>query len=212
MIKLIINADDFGSSRLFNEKIIELLEKGFIKSTTLLVNRVTKEQDSQIKQLIKLNDSKKISIGLHLEIDIEKPIRQQMEEQHQKFISMFGFQPSHIDIHKQIDSKEVVAEANFLAEKLHVPVRNHGLKANTKQTDYSAFFCSGWVLKLDEVTSFLQGVKDGRSCELITHPGQYDSASKSGINKEREEDFNVIIKLQDFLKSNNIKNISYKEL
>lgn len=212
MIRLIINADDFGSSRLFNEKIIELLEKGFIKSATLLVKRVTKEQDSQIKQLIKLNETKQISIGLHLEIDIKKPIRCQVEEQHQAFISMFGFQPSHIDIHKLIDSKEVVAEAGLLAEKLHVPVRNHGIKANAKHTDYPAFFCTGWVLKLDEVIKFLQGVKKGSSCELITHPGQYDPSSGSSINKEREEDYNVIVKLQDFLKANGIQNISYKEL
>ena len=211
MKQLIINADDFGSSKLFNEKIIELLEKGFIKSTTVLVNRVTKEQDSQIKQLIKLN-SKRISIGLHLRIDIEKPIKLQINEQYQKFIAIFGFPPSHLDIHKQIDSKEIISEANRFAEEHQLPVRNHGIKANTKQTDYPAFFCSGWVLKLNEVTTFLQSVKEGSSCELITHPGQYDPKSASRINKEREEDYNVIVKLQEFLKSNNIKNISYREL
>ncbi len=212
MIRLIINADDFGISKLFNEKIIELLEKGFIKSATVMVNRITKEQDKQLEHLIRLNSSRTISIGLHLEIDVEKPIRQQMEAQYASFNSIFGFTPSHIDIHKLVHSKEVVEEANSMAEKLHVPVRNHGIKANAKQTDYPAFSCSGWVLKMDEVTKFLQSVKEGSSCELITHPGQYDPKSASRINKEREEDYNVIVKLQEFLKSNNIKNISYREL
>lgn len=212
MIRLIINADDFGSSKLFNEKIIELLDKGFIKSTTVLVNRVTKEQGSQIKQLIALNGSKRISIGLHLEIDAEKPIRRQMEAQYLSFISIFGFSPSHIDIHKLVHSKEVVEEANSMAENYRLPVRNHGIKANTKQTDYPAFSCSSWVMKMGEVTGFLQSVKDGSSCELITHPGQYDPASASRINREREQDYNVIVKLQDFLKANNIQNISYREL
>ena len=212
MIRLIINADDFGISKLFNEKIIELLEKGFIKSATVMVNRITKEQDKQLEHLIRLNSSRTISIGLHLEIDVEKPIRQQMEAQYASFNSIFGFTPSHIDIHKLVHSKEVVEEANSMAEKLHVPVRNHGIKANAKQTDYPAFSCSGWVLKMDEVTKFLQSVKEGSSCELITHPGQYDPKSASRINKEREEDYNVIVKLQEFVKSNNIKNISYREI
>ncbi|HII15187.1 MAG TPA: ChbG/HpnK family deacetylase [Nanoarchaeota archaeon] len=212
MRKLIINADDFGISRVFNEKILELLKRGFIKSTTVMINRVTKEPDMQLEQLVKLNSCKRISIGLHLEIDAEKPIRQQMEAQYQSFISLFGFQPSHIDVHKLVHSKEVVEEANSLAERYRLPVRNHGIKANTKQTDYPAFSCSDGVMKMGEVTGFLQSVKDGSSCELITHPGQYDPASASRINREREQDYNVIVQLQDFLKANDIQNISYWEL
>ncbi|MBU2637500.1 MAG: ChbG/HpnK family deacetylase [Nanoarchaeota archaeon] len=211
MIRLIINGDDFRLSRLFNEKILDLLDKGFIKSTSVMVNRITKEQDAQLEHLIKLN-SRGISVGLHLDIDIEKPLRPQMESQYRSFVSIFGFQPSHIDVHKLVHSKEVVEEANSLAEKYNLPVRNHGIKANTKQTDYPAFSFSGWVFKLEEAVNFLRSVKDGSSCELITHPGQYDPDSPSRINKEREEDYNGIIKLQDFLKANNIENISYKEL
>ena len=47
MIKLIINADDFGYSKVFNEKILDLLKKGYIKSTTVMVNWITQEQDKQ---------------------------------------------------------------------------------------------------------------------------------------------------------------------
>ena len=53
MIKLIINADDFGYSKVFNEKILDLLEKDFIKSTTVLVNWITDEQKEQIQRLKK---------------------------------------------------------------------------------------------------------------------------------------------------------------
>lgn len=212
MIKLIINADDFGTSKIFNKKILELLERDFIKSTTVLINRITKDQDTQIKQLISLNDTKKISIGLHLELNAKKPVKTQIEKQYRKFITVFGFPPSHVDIHKIIDNKEIIAKVNKFAEEKKLPVRNHGIKAKTKQTDYPAFFCSGWIMKFDEVVNFLQNVKDGSSCELITHPGEYDPASKSKINKEREEDYKCIIKLQDFLKLHNIKNISYLEL
>ena len=51
MIKLIINADDFGYSKVFNEKILELLEKGYVKSTTVLVDWITPDQKPQVARL-----------------------------------------------------------------------------------------------------------------------------------------------------------------
>src|SRR3989344_6671871 len=102
MIKLIINADDFGYSPVFNEKILDLLDKDFIKSTTVLINRVSKDQDLQIKRLVSLCKTKKISVGLHTEFDLKLPLRQQIREQYDKFISIFGLQPSHLDIHKLV--------------------------------------------------------------------------------------------------------------
>jgi predicted glycoside hydrolase/deacetylase ChbG (UPF0249 family) len=212
MIKLIINADDFGYSKVFNEKILELLEKGFIKSTTVLVNRIAESQKGQIKRLIELSKTGKITVGLHTDFNLEEPLNPQMEEQYKIFISIFGFKPTHIDIHKFMEHKPIEAMNQF-AEKHNLPVRNCGIKANTKQTTYPAFFCTDWILKLDKVLDFLKTVKDGSSCELITHPGKYDPNCKSSLNKEREIDFEVIIKIQKFLESNrNIRNVSYLEL
>lgn len=211
MIKLIINADDFGMSNIFNEKILELLEKSYIKSTTVMVNRIMEEQDYQIKQLINLYNDKKISIGLHIESDADKPLKSQIKEQREKFKNILGFYPTHLDIHKSMGSKEVVMEVNRFAEEYGLPVRNHGIKANTKQTSYPAFFLSNQ--KFGEIIRFLEEMKDGSSYELITHPGEYDPACKSSLNKERKDDYDNIIKLQSFLRQHkNIKNISYLEL
>jgi predicted glycoside hydrolase/deacetylase ChbG (UPF0249 family) len=35
---LIINGDDFGMSNIFNQSILELLEKGLVSSTTVMVD------------------------------------------------------------------------------------------------------------------------------------------------------------------------------
>jgi predicted glycoside hydrolase/deacetylase ChbG (UPF0249 family) len=219
MIKIIINADDFGYSKIFNEKILELLEKGFVKSTTVLIKRVGKDQSGQTKRLIELHESKKIGVGLHLDLDLEKPTRPGIEEQYRKFVSVFGFTPSHLDVHKIIGNKPVVEEINRFAEEHGLPVRNHGIPSNAKHTTHEVLLASGvaggkaWNLKLDDLTAFLQGLKDGSSCEIATHPGDYDPGSKSGLNKERRADYENIIKLQDFLKSHkNFKIISYLEL
>lgn len=213
MIKLIINADDFGYSEVFNKKILELLRKGFIKSTTVLVNRVTKEQDNQIKRLKELHKTKRISVGLHLDFVTGKDIAAQIKEQYNKFIFIFDFSPDHLDIHKLINSKGIIQKVNKFSEKKDLPVRNHGVKTSAKHTTYPAFYPPDWVMTFNKAVKFLSKVEDGNSCELITHPGEYDSASKSSLNKQRRVDYETIIKLQDFIKSTKkYKNVCYLDL
>src|SRR3990167_7457127 len=128
MIKLIINADDFGYSKVFNEKILDLLEKDFIKSTTVLVNWITDEQEEQIQKLKKLNTQKNISIGLHVESKSRaESILDQKEiaRQYELFKKIFGFGPSHVDVHKFIESSD---EATKFADEHNLPIRNHGQK------------------------------------------------------------------------------------
>jgi len=218
MIKLIINADDFGMSKVFNEKILDLLGRGFVKSTTVMVGEVTKEQDSQIRRLKELRDAGGISVGLHLEFDPTKPVGPQVEEQHQGFISMFGFPPSHLDFHKprgmkETQFEELMVAADKFAREHNLPARNRMAGMTAKHTTYPAFLCQDITMELDAVIDFLKSVKEGSSCELITHPGDYDPDCKSSRNRERRIDYDSIIKLQDFLKQRpNIKNISYHEL
>lgn len=213
MIKLIINADDFGYSKVFNEKILYLLDKGFIKSTTVMVDRITKEQNNQTKELIELHKNKPISVGLHLELDIKKQIRPQVEQQYKKFTSIFGFKPSHIDLHKS-GQEEILVEVNKFAEEHDLPVRNMGVKSSAKQTTHRYFYDpKNKKFEMDKAIIFLSNVKDGESCEFVTHPGRYDPNCESSLNKEREEDYKNIIKFQKFLKSHkNIQNISYLQL
>ncbi len=213
MIKLIINADDFGYSQRFNRAILELLEKDFIKSTTVMVNRLAKDQDMQVKRLAQLHHMKKISVGLHAELDVWREPSKQLDEQYKQFVKMFGFSPDHIDLHKLTDNKEIVREVARFAERHKLPVSNNGVKAGTKQTTFPAFHCRNHATIVDEATDFLQTAKDGDSCEIVTHPGEYDPSSTPVLNRERELDYKAVIALQDYIKSSgNIENVSYLDL
>jgi predicted glycoside hydrolase/deacetylase ChbG (UPF0249 family) len=219
MIKLIINADDFGQSKIFNEQILDLLEKGFVRSTTVMVNRVTTEQNAQIKRLIQLQHSGRISVGLHVELDAKRNLKSQILEQFDRFNSIFGFPPSHLDLHVSKtqnpatpeDVKRMRRAVMEFAEEHDLPARNMGMNARVKRTTHQAFMCIN--LSLDEIIEFIKGLKDNESAELITHPGKYDPDSKSSLNADREKDYENVVKLQKFLNENkNIKNISYLDL
>lgn len=75
--KIIINADDYGLSKKFNEGILELAEKEIISSVAVMINR------KYIKPSDLLN-FKNISIGLHLELR-EKTSLKEIEDQIKKF-------------------------------------------------------------------------------------------------------------------------------
>lgn len=99
MKKLIINADDFGYGIIFNKSILDLIEKGLVSSTTVMVNHITDEQKDQVQKLISLSDSHNISVGLHLEFSNSNFI-EEIKKQYDLFIEIFNFKPSHIDVHK----------------------------------------------------------------------------------------------------------------
>lgn len=69
MMKLIINADDFGLSRSITDGIIEGIREKYITSTTIMVNMEYAEY--AIKQAIENNIN---CIGLHVNLTIGKPI------------------------------------------------------------------------------------------------------------------------------------------
>ncbi|MFH0829883.1 MAG: ChbG/HpnK family deacetylase [Candidatus Aenigmatarchaeota archaeon] len=218
MIKFIINGDDFCASKVFNGKILNLLEKGYIKSTTVMVNRVTEEQEGQIRQLSRLYNERIVGVGLHLEYDEKLPVRKAVESQYGRFVRIFDCPPSHIDFHKGRGMPEaqfikMFTAGDKFAKEHGLPARNRGTAMTARHTAYPAFMCKDITLDFEEVTGFLLGVKDGSSCELITHPGEYDPFSKSSRNRERKVDYDVIVRLQDFLKTHpNFRNISYLEL
>lgn len=67
-MKIIINADDFGMTRSINKAIIELMNKGTVTSTTVMVNMPYAEE---AKNLLTIQN---ISIGLHFNLTEGKPI------------------------------------------------------------------------------------------------------------------------------------------
>ena len=70
MIKLIINADDFGSSREINRAIIEAFAKGLISSTTIMVNMPGFEDACELAKKNGIQGQ----IGLHLNLTTGYPL------------------------------------------------------------------------------------------------------------------------------------------
>jgi len=207
---LVINADDFGMSQIFNEVILDLIKKDLIRSTTVMVDRVTDNQKEQFNELIALSKNKNLSVGLHLEFE-ENDYPSQIKSQYQKFIEILGFNPSHIDIHKAhslIDSFSDVAE---FCRKNNLPLRNSGvLYEGIKTTSAEAFF--GSITDFDKIKEWIKTFEDEEYYEILFHPGKFDSNCKSSLNKDRERDAEHIKNLNLIIDGNNIKVVSYLDL
>lgn len=139
---LIINADDFGMSQIFNKVILDLIKKDLISSTTVMINRITDNQKEQFDELVALSKNKNLSVGLHLEFkDSDYP--SQIKSQYRKFKEILGSNPSHLDIHKAHSLMDSFSDVAEFCRKNHLPLRNSGiLHEGIKTTSTEAFFGS----------------------------------------------------------------------
>lgn len=206
---LIINADDFGHSKVFNAKILELIKGDFVFSTTAMVDRVDESQTDQIKELAGLTSERDISVGLHLEF-VDDHFAKEIKRQYDKFYNIFGFKPSHLDLHKAHFVKESLPHlAQFCLEN-NLPHRNQGDGSGGVTTTNKVI--AGTRFNFDGLKELITNFKDGESNEILFHPGEYDPESKSSLNKERELDFENVIKINPLLKENNVELISFLDL
>lgn len=186
--KIIINADDYGLSKKFNSGILELIEKGIVTSTTVMVNKPFIKPKDLLKQ-------KNISIGLHLELILdtpEKAIRDQLE----KFRKMFGVPPSHLDGHRYYH----LLPGNFLkvlkiAKKFKLPVRSASSADRKVMKDLGIKtpnrFVSWHPDRKDKLLKDLGETKD-EITELLCHPGYFDTKSKTSYNRQRERELRIL--------------------
>ncbi len=194
MKKVIINADDFGMSNIFNEVILELLEEDFIKSTSVLVlrNRGVDSQSVQFEKLKILFRQKDISVGLHFELNEEekdyKKISENIEYQKDVFVKCLGFSPTHIDKHKKVYSQEEAEAMISFAVKNNIYIRS--CFDDFKDTLQDKIMTSMHVVTLiEEEIEGLESVlanklSDNEALEIVAHPGKFDAACGSSLNKE----------------------------
>jgi chitin disaccharide deacetylase len=97
---LIVNADDFGYSYSINKGIIEAYTKGIVTSTSVMVDAIAA---SEARDLTKYSD---LTIGLHLVLVDLNDIESELQRQIDKFVSMVGRMPDHIDTHKRHTTDE----------------------------------------------------------------------------------------------------------
>ena len=125
---LIINADDFGYSQIFNGVILDLIKNDLIHSTTVMINRFTDNQKEQFDELTALSRNKNLSVGLHLEFK-DSDYTSQVKSQYQKFKEILGFNPSHVDIHKAHNFMDSFSDVAEFCRKNNLPLRNRDRKS-----------------------------------------------------------------------------------
>jgi len=206
MAKLIVNADDFGYSTLFNKRILELMTRGYVTSTTVMVNWIDEHQKDQVNTLISL--AKKVSIGLHLEF-LDNNYQAQIQPQWDKFVKLFKRKPSHIDIHKT--HKEAYLIVSDFCKKRDIPCRNHGvLSPGTKSTREKYY--NGTKSDVETIKNWLRTLKKDEFYEILFHPGYYDPNSTSSLNKEREIDAEKIQKIISIIDKYNVTLVNFNDL
>ncbi len=210
MKKVIVNADDFGHSKIFNEVIIGLAKNELISSTSAMVTRIDDSQSDQISELIEVAQAHNIDIGLHFEFENED-FKPEIKAQYDKFIDIFKFNPDHIDLHKSTYLQQSYPLITEFCVANNIPCRNHEIGSKNVLTTTNKSI-DGTHMSLSELKELLANLKDNESYELVFHPGKYDPDSKSSLNEARAEDTDKITEINSFFEENNIKLARRKDL
>lgn len=146
---LIVNADDFGLSPGVNYGIIEAHRHGLVTSTTAMMNAGGIEHAAEISA-----DYPLLGVGLHFVLSYGRPLSAmpslvreghlgkwvwevakqgsladedivaELHQQFDRFVSLFGRQPTHIDSHHHVHFvPQVWQHVSDFARKKGVPVR-----------------------------------------------------------------------------------------
>lgn len=202
MLKLIINADDFGYSRAVNHGIIDAHIEGVLTSTTCLTNMPGAEHAYQLgKQYGSLG------IGVHLTLTCGRPILnghrtlvdadgnfkklhhyegkyhidqdelyQEWKAQIEAFINS-GLIPTHLDSHHHINNREQMLPVFIrLAEEYDLPVRNNfeheSLETGLITTDQFEYNPEILLADTKKILDHYHGATE--TIEIMCHPAYLD--------------------------------------
>ena len=190
MKRLIVNADDFGYGFLFNKMILELINERKVTSTSVMVDRISSEQNEQIKELIELSKKGFVSVGLHVEFK-NTNFNDEIKRQFEKFIQIFSFKPSHLDIHKMEYIEKGYPSIREFCKKEDIQCKNVCTPYKLKEIDglrtNEGLCFDGTNKTISEIEKWLSSLGEG-TYTIAFHPGYYDPNSKSSFNKVRETD------------------------
>ncbi|PHA01295.1 chitin disaccharide deacetylase [Bacillus pseudomycoides] len=201
MIRLIVNADDFGLTRGVNYGIIDAHVNGLVNSTTMMMNMPGVEHAVQLAK-----EYKTLGVGVHLVLTEGKPllsdvpslikedgsfhsqhaIRKENIDPHDaerewtaqidKFLS-YGLTPTHLDSHHHVHALPILHDVlKRLAEKYKISARR--LKLDRAVSPFSDVFLRnfyGGGVTDDYFTNLKERVRDGTTVEVMVHPGYVDA-------------------------------------
>lgn len=179
---LIVNADDFGYSHSINRGIIEAHTKGIVTSTSVMVDAVAA---NEARDLTKYPD---LTIGLHLELADMDNVESELQRQIDKFVSIVGRMPDHIDTHKRHTTDEGIREVlEVYAKSNKVPVRNFGVK------HIGSFGINSKDASLEQLKKSVDEATEQFN-ELMTHCGYSDDylRENSSYSDPRKQELEAI--------------------
>jgi chitin disaccharide deacetylase len=209
LIKLIVNADDFGYSRGINYGIIDTHKNGIVNSATMMMNM---PGVSHAVELAKENPT--LQLGIHLVLTCGRPLLSDvpslMDEQGnfkkmndfirdhnlslmelerewtaqiEKFID-FGLTATHFDSHHHVHTiPEFLPVVQSLSNKYNLPVRrisNHPVEGVPPFTDIFLHDFYGDGVTGDYFENIPNRGVVGQTIEVMCHPGYLDSEVLNG--------------------------------
>lgn len=209
MIKLIVNADDFGYSRGVNYGILDAHQNGIVNSTTMMMNM------PGVNHAIKLaKEHPTLQVGIHLVLTCGKPILsdvptlvdengdfrklstlmedrdlslKELEREWTAQIERFlqaGLIPTHFDSHHHVHTiPEFLPVVQSLASKYQLTARCFSDKAETVVGAFTDVFLSdfyGEGATYDYFDKLPDRVLDGQTVEVMCHPAYLDLSLSSG--------------------------------
>ncbi|WLI76185.1 chitin disaccharide deacetylase [Kosakonia sp. H02] len=208
---VIVNADDFGLSKGQNYGIIESFRHGVVTSTTALVNGEAVEHAAELCLNAPL-----LAVGMHFVLTLGKPltpmpnlardgrlgkwiwqmaeedrlpleeIAQELASQYQRFIALFGREPTHLDSHHHVHMIPQIlpivtafAARHGLALRLDRKALAGGLTLPAALRSTSGFSSEFYGDAVSE-ESFLRALdasaaRGDTSLEVMCHPAFIDS-------------------------------------
>lgn len=188
MVRLIVNADDFGLTEGVTRGIVEAHVRGIVTSTSLMVDAAAATHAVGLSR-----EHPGLSIGLHFVDDtpaLDEPRHAALEfaRQLHRFRELMGREPTHVDSHHHVHVSRMSMFAP-LVEPLGVPLRGDG-RVRYLGTFYA--HPQPGVVDHDRIRQpFLLGLlgqigPDPGFSELGCHPGRVTPELHSSYAGERE--------------------------
>jgi chitin disaccharide deacetylase len=188
---LIVTADDYGYAPGYNRGILETVRAGAVDAVSAMVQREWCEPATLL--------ATGVEIGLHLELPGPEP-----HLQLQRFETVFGRRPGYLDGHHHCHARAAVAEdIARLAAELGLPLRSvdprhrrllRKLGVATPDRLIGRMRSSEPALPqmLARPLPLPRGVT-----EWMVHPGHPDPRSGSSYDTAREQDLDLVLRVND---------------
>ena len=222
---LITNADDFGFAKEINRGIIDAHVHGTLTSTSLMVNEPFAADAAELAKKypglgVGLHFTSTNANGEFFDLDDAEIVKKELESQHKKFCELMGKQPTHIDSHHHVHTRDNIKQL-FIpwAEKHKLPLRmtcnvfyNGGFYGQWYDENMNPFPCHECI-SIGHFESMLNNLQEGIT-EFGCHPGYIASDLKDTYLFEREVELSVLLNpdLLQLIHKKDIKLINFAEL